>query len=82
MILCASSSIIFFLCRGCTKHGVYMCLQNSSGVTHLLAIQFIYVQEGYTALHFACVEGQDDTVKILMRAKADLNLQSKVSYSS
>ena len=57
-----------------------MCLQNSSGVTHLLVIQF-YVQKGWTALHIACQEGDDDTVKILMRAKADLNLQTKVSIT-
>ena len=41
-----------------------------------------YVQEGWTALHAACEEGRDDTVKILMRAKADLNLQTKVSNNS
>ena len=41
-----------------------------------------YVQEGWTALHAACEKGHDDTVKILMRAKADLNLQSKVSNNS
>ena len=39
----------------------------------------LYVQDGWTALHVACEDGHDDTVKILMRAKADLNLQTNVS---
>ena len=39
----------------------------------------VCIQEGYTALHVACQNGHDDTVKILMRAIADLNLQANVS---
>ena len=39
----------------------------------------VCIQEGYTALHVACQDGHDDTVKVLMRAKADLNLQTNVS---
>ena len=37
------------------------------------------MQDGFTALHAACQEGHDEVVKILIRAKADLNLQTKVS---
>ena len=33
---------------------------------------------GHSALHVACQEGHDEAVKILMRAKADLNLKTKV----
>ena len=38
------------------------------------------MQNGVTALYVACQEGRDEVVKILMRAKADLNLQTNVSY--
>ena len=40
----------------------------------------MYLQEGHTALHAACANGHDEVVKILMRAKPDLNLQTNVSY--
>ena len=39
----------------------------------------VCIQDEWTALHVACQNGHDDTVKILMRAKADLNLQTNVS---
>ena len=33
---------------------------------------------GHSAFHVACQGGHDEPVKILMRAKADLNLKTKV----
>ena len=47
-----------------------------------LYMYVVCIQEGHTALHVACESGNDDTVKILMRAKADLNLQTNVSNHS
>ena len=38
----------------------------------------LHIQEGHSAFHVACQEGHDEAVKILMRAKADLNLKTKV----
>ena len=38
----------------------------------------LHIQEGHSALHAACQEGHDEAVKFLMRAKADLNLKTKV----
>ena len=39
----------------------------------------LYLQNGWNALHAASQEGHDEVVKILMRAKAGLNLQNNVS---
>ena len=50
-----------------------------STYTFLVQMQYnSYIQEGYTALDVACQEGHDDSVKILMKAKADFNLQTNV----
>ena len=38
----------------------------------------LHIQEGHSAFHAACQEGHDEAVKILMRAKADLHLKTKV----
>ena len=59
-----------------------LCVYRIAVVLHICWQYNFCVQEGWTALHLACEEGHDDTVKILMRAKADLNLQTKVSYNS
>ena len=61
---------------------VYTCVYRIAVVLHISKQYNSYVQEGYTALRAACKEGHYDTVKILMRAKADLNLRTKVSYDS
>ena len=38
----------------------------------------LHIQWGHSAFHVACQEGHDEAVKILMRAKADLHLKTKV----
>ena len=38
-----------------------------------------YIQDGVTPLHFACENGHDEVVKILLQGGADPNIQDKVN---
>ena len=46
------------------------------------SLNYLLVQDGWTALHVACEKGHDEVVQTLMIAKADLNLQNNVSTST
>ena len=42
------------------------------------SLNYLLLQDGWTALHVACEKGHDEVVQTLLRAKADLNLQNIV----
>ena len=46
------------------------------------SLNYLLVQDGWTALHMACQKGLAEIVQTLMIAKADLNLQTNVSTST
>ena len=41
-----------------------------------------FTQDGTTALMYACLNGHEEAVKILLSAKADVNRQKNVSTNS
>ena len=45
-------------------------------------LNYLLVQDGWTALHVACHKGHDEVVQTLMIAKADFSLQNNVSTST
>ena len=46
------------------------------------SLNYLLVQDGWTALLVTCQEGLDEVVQTLVSAKADPNLQNNVSTST
>ena len=66
-------SSVHDLCVGITAR------TSDSIVCSILVLMTLPLQDGASALCVASQRGHDEVVKILLRAKADLNLQTNVS---
>ena len=58
--------------------GMVACTSDSI-VCSILVLMTLTLQDGQTALIVASHSGHDEVVKILLRAKANLNVQTNVS---
>lgn len=87
LTLCGHSvdCIRYCICRGSNTVAKLMSdvLINIILEKHTVIIStyhlFPCVQNGWTALHIACQEGHDNIATVLLKAKADPNIQAEVS---
>ena len=57
-----------------------MCVFNHNIFIFLLLILTCYIQEGYTPLLLACLNGLSDVAQLLINKGASMDVKNEVSY--